>query len=72
MWLYLIEEKRMFSQANLKPLLIKTSQRNDLSGTIHSAGYEFCRAAALHRPASVEKLTAIHAAKFPVTCLWRL
>ena len=72
MWLYLIEEKRMFSQANLKPLLIKTSQRNDLSGTLYSAGYESYRAAALHRPASVEKFTRIHAAQFLITCPWRL
>ena len=51
-----------------------------VSVTIHSAGYEFCRAAALHRPASVEKFCTIHAAKFPLnkkkswrlTCPWRL
>ena len=45
--------------------LDKTSQRN-VSGAIHSAGYEFCRAAALHRPASAEKFSTIHAAKFPI------
>ena len=28
-------------------ILVKTSQRNDWSGTIHSAGYGFCRAAAI-------------------------
>ena len=35
--------------------LVKTSQRNDLSWTIHSTGYEFCRAAAL-RPVSKSSL----------------
>ena len=53
MWFYLIWN------------LVKTSQRNDLPGTIHSAGYEFCRAATLHRPASVEKFSTINA-KFPI------
>ena len=72
MWFYLIWN------------LVKTSQKNDLPGTIHSAGYEFCRAATLHRPASVEKFSTINA-KFPInkknlfiskswqiTCPWRL
>ena len=37
MWLYLID-------------LVKTSQRNDWSGTIHSTGYEFCRELLLFSP----------------------
>ena len=35
--------------SHLKPW--QTLQRNDLSGTLYSAGYEFCRVAALHRQA---------------------
>ena len=35
--------------SHLKPC--QTSQRSDLSGTLYSAGYEFCREAALHRQA---------------------
>ena len=41
-------------------------QTNDLSATLYSAGYEFCRAAALYRPASIEKFSIIHAAKSPI------
>ena len=57
--------------------------KNDLSGTIHSAGYKFCKAAAL-QPESKRSPT-IHAAKFPINkknlfiskswqiaCPWRL
>ena len=53
MWLYLIWN------------LVKTSQRNDLPRTILSTGYGFCRAATLHRAASVEKFSTMHA-KFPI------
>ena len=60
MWLYLIWN------------LVKTSQRNYFSGAIHSAGYEFRRAAALHRSASVEKFSTIDATQFPITCPWQL
>ena len=44
----------------------QTLQTNDLSATLYSAGYEFCSAAALHRPASIEKFSTIHAAKSPI------
>ena len=44
----------------------QTSQSNDLSRTLHSAGYECYRVADHHRPASVKKLSTIHAAKFPI------
>ena len=50
--------------SHLKPC--QTLQTNDLSATLYSAGYEFCRAAALHRPASIEKFSTIHAAKSPI------
>ena len=44
----------------------QTSQSNDLSRTLHSAGYDCYRVADHHRPASVKKLSTIHAAKFPI------
>ena len=56
MWLYLIGD------------LVKTSQRNDLSGTVHSASYESCGASAIWPldQALIENFPAIHAAKFPI------
>ena len=44
----------------------QTSQSNNLSRTLHSAGYECYRVADHHRPATAKKLSTIHAAKFPI------